>query len=315
MKNGYRIFFKDEKGSISVFIAISFVVILGLSALVFDFGCAYINANELQNSADSAALACAQELPLDEDSLWNSEIVPVAQGYMDENDSQSFTINPVRNDNNRIVGVEVIASRELSVPLIDIFGSGNLAVQRRAVARVFTLNEANGLVPIGINQDVLDAEGFDGSVILDIDPGDEASVKYGWLFFDKIYDGNNNANSKLNDWMDEGYQDTVSVGDELPWTNGSRSSTIMAYNDLIGKEVLAPIYEVINVTDGGKNKDDTGNVRITGFVMIKIEPYTPDGSKNKTMRATFIRHANISNTSAGGDDMEDYRVGGIRLIS
>ncbi|MGL5256889.1 MAG: pilus assembly protein TadG-related protein [Proteocatella sp.] len=314
MKNGYRIFFKNEKGSISVFIAISFVVILGLSALVFDFGCAYINANELQNSADSAALACAQELPLDEDSLWNSEIVPVAQGYMDENDSQSFTINPVRNDNNLIVGVEVIASRELSVPLIDIFGSGNLSVQRRAVARVFTLNEANGLVPIGINQDVLDAEGFDGSIALDIDPSDEASVKYGWLFFDKIYDGNNNANSKLNNWMDEGYQDTVSVGDELPWTDGTRASTVIAYNDLIGKEVLAPIYEVIRFNDGGK-KEDTGIVRITGFVMIKIEPYTPDGSKNKTMRATFIRHANISNTSAGGDDMADYRVGGIRLIS
>lgn len=315
MKKMYTAFLKNEKGSISVFIAISFVAILGLSALVFDFGCAYINANELQNSADSAALACAQKLPLEEDSLWDSEIVPVAQGYMGENNSNVFTINPVRNDSNLIVGVEVTAARELSVPLVDIFGSGNLAVQRRAVARVFTLNQATGLVPIGINQDILDAEGFDGSLVLDIDPSEDDAVKYGWLFFDKIYDGNNNANSKLNNWMEDGYQDTVSVGDELPWTNGSRSSTVMAYNDLIGKEVLAPIYEVINVTDGGKNKDDTGNVRITGFVMIKIEPYTPDGSKNKTMRATFIRHANISNTSAGGDDMEDYRVGGIRLIS
>lgn len=315
MKNYYRIFFENEKGSISVFIAISFVVILGLSALVFDFGCAYINANELQNSADSTALACAQALPLDEDSLWDSEIMPIAQGYMDENNSQSFTINPVRNANNLIVGVEVIASKELSVPLIDIFGSGNLAVQRSAVARVFTLNQANGLVPIGINQDVLDAEGFDGSIVLDIDPSEDSAVKYGWLFFDKIYGENNNSNSKLKSWMEDGYQDTVSVGDELPWTNGSRSATVMAYNDLIGKEVLAPIYEVIDVTDGGKNKDDTGNVRITGFVMLKIEPYTPGGSKNKTMRATFIRHANISNTSAGGDDMADYRVGGIRLIS
>ena len=314
MKKNYIAFLKNEKGSISVFIAISFVAILGLSALVFDFGGAYINANELQNSADSAALACAQKLPLDEDTLWDSEIIPVAEGYMGENNSNIFTINPVRNDSNQIVGVEVTAARELNVPLVDIFGSGNLAVQRRAVARVFTISQANGLVPIGINQDILDAEGFDGSLALDIDPSEEDSVKYGWLFFDKIYDENSNSNSKLNNWMEEGYQDTVSIGDELPWTDGTRASTVMAYNDLIGKEVLAPIYEVVTFNDGGK-KEDTAIVRITGFVMIKIEPYSPGGSKNKTMRATFIRHANISNTSAEGDEIIDYRVGGIRLIS
>lgn len=314
MKRSYDVFVKNEEGSISVFIAISLITILGLSALVFDFGCAYINANELQNSADSAALACAQKLPLDEDSLWDSEIVPVAQGYMGENNSNVFTINPVRSDSNLIVGVEVTASRELSVPLIDIFGSGNLAVQRRAVARVFTLSQATGLVPIGINQEVLDAEGFDGSLALDIDPSEDDAVKYGWLFFDKIYDENNNSNSKLNTWMEDGYQDVVAVGDELPWTDGTRASTVMAYNDLIGKEVLAPIYEVVTFNDGG-NKEDTAIVRITGFVMIRIEAYSPGGSKNKTMRATFIRHANISNTSAEGDEIIDYRVGGIRLVS
>lgn len=307
------VFLKDEKGAISVFIAIAFVAVLGISALVFDFGNSYITASELQNSADAAVLAGVQNLPMEDESNWDTEILPIVQGYVSENDTHVFTVNPVRNNSNIIVGVEVIASKELNVPLIDIFGGDVLNVQRRAVARIFTLNSATGLVPIGINEDILDAEGFDGSVVLDIDPSEESSVKYGWLFFDKVYEEHSNANSKLVDWMENGFDQSISVGDEIPWTDGSKTATVMAYNDLVGKEVLAPIYEVVSVEDGEDN-DDVGVVRITGFVMLKVEPYTPGGTKNKTMRATFIRRVNISETSSGGDDILDYRVGAIRLI-
>lgn len=309
----YVTFFKDEEGAISVFIAIAFVAVLGLSALVFDFGSSYITANELQNSADAAVLAGVQNLPMEDDSNWDTEILPIVQGYAFENDAQTFTVNPVKNAADTIIGVEVIASKELNVPLIDIFGENFLSIRRRAVARVFTLNEAKGLVPIGINEDILDAEGFDGSLVLDIDPSEESSVKYGWIFLDKVYEEHNNANSKLTNWMEDGYDQSIAIGDEFPWTDGTRASTVIAYNDLVGKEVLAPIYEVVSVVDG-KNKEDSGIVRITGFVMLKVEPYTPDGAKNKTMRATFIKRANISQTSSGGDDILDYRVGAIRLI-
>lgn len=317
MKKNICRFIKEKTGSITVFVGIAMVVILGMGAFVTDMGVQYIRANQLQNAVDAAALAGTEKLPLSDDSKWEAEIVPVAEKYAQMNGLDSVLVSPVISD-SKIVGVEVQATKAVNNMLIKMLGNGNdmTDITRKAVARVFIVkqvSEGSGLIPVGIDTSVLEESGFDGSIVLDIDPSEENAVKYGWMFFDKAYDGNNNANSKLKDWMENGYDGSIKIGDEIPWTNGSRASTIMEYNKLIGKTVLVPVYEIINIVDGGK-KEDTGDVRIVGFVAIKIESFQPGGSKNKTMRATFIEYANITGTPSDDGEIQEYQVYGSKLI-
>lgn len=319
MKSRFKRNLRGERGSITIFTGLAMLVILGMGAFVTDLGIGYIRANEVQNAADAAALAGAEELPLSDDSQWSSVVVPVVEAYAQENGIDDVTVTKVTNSSGKIIGVKAETEKLVDNTMIRALSSSNdtMDIHRDATARIFTVtevSEGSGLVPIGINTDVLDAPGFDGSISLDIDPSDEAAVKYGWMFFDKAYDGNNNANSKLKDWMENGYDGTIKIGDELPWTNGSRSSTVMEYNDLVGQEVLAPVYEVINLTEGKNNKEDTANVRIVGFVVIRIEPLESGEKKNKDMRATFVKYANITGTPSDDEDIIEYRVYSSKLI-
>ena len=309
-----------EVGSITIFTGLAMLVILGMGAFVTDLGIGYIRANEIQNAADAAALAGAEELPLLDDTKWSTIVVPVAESYAHENGIDDIDVTSVKNGSGKIIGVKVVANKVVDYTLIKAISSSSdtMDISRDATARIFTVTEVSkgsGLVPIGINADVFKDPSFKGNIPLDIDPSDEAAVKYGWMFFDKVYgdENNNNSNKKLKDWMEKGYDGTIKIGDELPWTNRTRSLTVQEYNKLVGKEVLAPVYEVINITEGKNKKEDTANVKIVGFVVIKIEPYG-SGSHNETMKATFVKYANITGTPSDDEDIVEYRVYSSKLI-
>ena len=53
----------DESGQAIVILAVTLVVLCGVSALVIDVGKAYVVNRHLQASVDAAALAGAQSLP------------------------------------------------------------------------------------------------------------------------------------------------------------------------------------------------------------------------------------------------------------
>lgn len=56
-------FGRDRAGGVFVFVAFSFLILIGAAALAVDFGNAYALQARLQNAADASALAAARELP------------------------------------------------------------------------------------------------------------------------------------------------------------------------------------------------------------------------------------------------------------
>ena len=302
MKSRFKRNLSGERGSITIFTGLAMLVILGMGALVTDLGIGYIRANEIQNAADAAALAGAEELPLLDDSHWNSVVVPVAESYAQENGIDDIDVTPVKNGSGKIIGVKVEAHKTGDNTLIKAISSSNdtMDIHRDATARVFTVtkvSEGSGLIPVGINADVFKDPKFNDSLIFDIDPSKASSIKYSWM----IYDNGNSAASKLDGWMSGGYPDSIGIGAEVKFGNGTMSSVVKEYNKLEGKEVLAPVYEKIDET----------KVRIVGFVLIKVEPAD---KKNKDMKATFVKYANITGTPSDDEDIIDYRVYSSKLI-
>ncbi len=86
---------KEEKGATIILVAVSMVVLLGMAALAIDVGYLYVVRGELQNAADSGALAGAQVLYLpDGTQVDTSETgaIPTATAYVANNYSEQAAV-------------------------------------------------------------------------------------------------------------------------------------------------------------------------------------------------------------------------------
>lgn len=80
--------FTEEAGAVTVIVAMMLVVLLGMAALAIDVGALYLERRELQNGADAAALAIAQDCATDATSANCTSLataLTTARTYADAN--------------------------------------------------------------------------------------------------------------------------------------------------------------------------------------------------------------------------------------
>jgi len=139
---------KDDKGSVAVIIAVLLTVFMGIAALVIDTGSSYKERRQVQNAADSAALAGIQELPADQDSA-----KAVAYEYANRNDLAA-------SDKNITVLSTNTANDTISVSLTNpdsplyfarIWGKSGASISAKATAVVVSPTAYSyGVMPFGI---------------------------------------------------------------------------------------------------------------------------------------------------------------------
>ena len=84
-----RLHLRDESGVVAVFVAVGLVMLLGFAALTIDFGRIYSERRELQNGADAAALAVAQDCAFG-DCGSSADRYNTAEEYVDANASDGL---------------------------------------------------------------------------------------------------------------------------------------------------------------------------------------------------------------------------------
>jgi Flp pilus assembly protein TadG len=100
---------KKENGQSLVLVALLMVVILGFAALAIDVGMMSVAKDDLQISADSAALAGAQELPYHPD-----QAKTVAQNYVTSNGLSNDKTTITIGENNKSITVKVTRAENMS---------------------------------------------------------------------------------------------------------------------------------------------------------------------------------------------------------
>lgn len=124
--NWIRRLFKDEDGAVVVIVALALVVLLGCMALVVDAGVMYVNRSNMQNVADAAALAGAQDLP----NKVNAEAT--AFFYAAQNGVPDPVVNTPYKGNSR--KIEVTCTRTVPYMFARVIGFEDAVVSARSVA-------------------------------------------------------------------------------------------------------------------------------------------------------------------------------------
>lgn len=278
---------REERGGVAVVVAvfISFVALIA-AAWVSEFGLAYTNKRFLQNAVESAALAAASHVresaPLGAscadlkatiedgaDALWggsgSQSTADVADTFFLENlgnrDGVAFGRVEVTCDPSLGLLVTVDARQTSRTALGRAAGTDKVLVHTAATAVVATPREVVGLRPLGIClARAREAAATPGQeYAFPIEKGDDtcglAASTWGLMNFEGSR-GSGGSEGLKTEFV-SGYTGAVSSsvpGDEV-WIDGSpglRSNLVGYVQDLIGDEIVLPVYDVYRDKSGAE---------------------------------------------------------------
>lgn len=162
---------KCQRGAVAIIVGICIVVLVGMIGLVVDMGHLFVFKTELQNAADSCALAAAKELDGGSDALSRAQSAGITVGQQNKTDLQgaavsispanikfSATLSPNSNYLTLAAGANPATAKYAMCTLnrngiqmwfMQVMGLGNQTVAAEAVATLAPSQTACA-IPIGV---------------------------------------------------------------------------------------------------------------------------------------------------------------------
>jgi hypothetical protein len=119
-----------EKGSVILLVALMLTVLLGCAAFVVDLGMAYVEKGKLQNVADAAALAGAQDLPAAAGTAINT-----AKDYAELNGVPEADTSATAPYSGNSAKIEVVCTKNIQYTFARVLGFTDTDLSARAVAQ------------------------------------------------------------------------------------------------------------------------------------------------------------------------------------
>lgn len=136
-------FIRIEKGQMMVISALAMTALIGFAALSVDTGRIYMTKSSLQNAADAAALAGAQELP---DNPMGA--VSAANQYLANNGITDETVEVTVGEENK--SIKVTVERNLPMTLASVVGFNNADVKADTTVNLGVAASVPWIVPFVI---------------------------------------------------------------------------------------------------------------------------------------------------------------------
>lgn len=325
---------KNNHGAAPVITALAIVFLLIAAAFVIDFGITYLKTASLQNAADSASLAAASLLPVSyDDTSGIQEVKQKAIEYIDKNDiAEDYTADIQLNlgENNLYTSVSVSINEKAKMFIAPVIGVTHLDVMRTATAQVSPAISVSNVVPLSITEEFLSQAKSSGTtqhLELKLGASDEDVLQgaFGALDLDGNVGGGANDYS---DWLKNGYQGTLRIGQQLPVETGNMSNptmdafqkrydkcthypsdggcTIEHFTDSCPRVVIVPVISY----------DSPHQVTIKGFSAFVIENCAGQGN-NSIITGSFVSDILVNGDGSLDDPLggsADYGIYAITLI-
>lgn len=328
----------DNKGAVAVMTAIIIAVLIGFAALGTDIGYIYTVRNQLQNAADSAAMAGAAYLYLSDRTQAVTQATAAAIDYASKNKaanmpivitSQDIEFFPAAPANPTQIKVTTRRTSATNNPVSTIFasflpiGSSSVDVITTAKAGLKSVKAVGGLRPWAVRDKWIDYDGDEdvdeGEYVgyTDADLGQQVILKYGAddgrplpQWFNPVDLPPLNRGTPITgadeyrELIQHGYNDVVEIGDTLQIETGNMTGpTESGVNYLLNEDP----YAYWNGTGvAGSDYPEMKSPRI-----IKIAFYNPNdlpsGGQNDYITvvkfgAFFVEDINIPGEGGSASD-------------
>jgi Putative Flp pilus-assembly TadE/G-like len=236
---------RRDSGQAMLFMVFALMGLVGMASLVVDGGSWFRTQRQVQTAADAAALAGAQDLPLDQTAALAN-----ANSYAQQNFAGIAA--PVVSFPSA-AEIDVVAERPVSGIFLPAL---NATARAHARAQVSAPDMLKNVAPIAVYKDlaciVSDPTCFGQPVTLAFDEDaefDPTKSKFGLLDLDR--DGTIGA-GEMKDWLENGYPDALPINTDYPPANGEKNGIKQQLEDAADDErvLLFPVYDSANATTG-----------------------------------------------------------------
>ncbi len=285
---------KQERGDSLLIVALMMTALVGVTATATDLGMAYVKTAQTQTAVDAAALAAGMNLPIDaDDTTKKAKTIDIAKEYLAKNgveNTDEAIITFGDYDHGAYYSIDVVQPSVSETAFARIFSIDEITFKREAEAKVVPCAALSDLVPLSIQEHVLEE-------MIEHDATEHVILKYGENT-DEVENGSFGAvdldgvkGGGANDytsWLAYGYQDKLVIGTILPIEGGNMTGPTYAgiverynacthfpssggcslsnYSDDCPRVMKVP---VIRYTD-----DSHKYVEVVGFAAFVLEDYT-----------------------------------------
>lgn len=301
---------RSERGQAMVLTTLFVASLLGIAALVLDLGTWFRSQRDLQAVADAAALAGAQELP------YSTALASARAGeYAGKNAGPS----PGISFSNSTPGfgpdtIHVELERPAPGFFAKVFGVDSVDIRAKAAAKASPIGAARYVAPITVSERhpmllCNPRPCFNTQTTIELQhlhrPGSgTAAGSFALISLDnrQVDEGT------LADWLLEGYEDYMELGDyrAVPSTKFNSGQFQSALARRLNTEILFPIYR--RITGSGS----TAEYEIVGFVGFVVTEVRGGGA-NQTLVGHFTQVI-WDSLPASSNPAVDYGVRSIELI-
>jgi Flp pilus assembly protein TadG len=234
---------RSDSGQAMLFVVVALLGLVGLVSLVVDGGSWFRTQRQVQTAADAAALAGAQNLPIDQTGA-RSTAITYAQQNFSGIAAPTITFPSAAE-------IDVVAAKPVNGIILPAL---NATARAHARAQVSAPSSLKNVAPIAVYKDyaciVTNPTCFGQTVVLGFDddnPFDPTKSKFGLLDLDR--DGSAGSGDMKN-WLDNGYPDFLPVNTIYPPANGEKNgikSQLQSAADA-HRVLLFPVYDTATVT-------------------------------------------------------------------
>jgi len=297
---------RNESGQAVLLTVLFLTVLIGAAALTTDVGAWYRQQRQAQATADAAALAGAQVLPSD-----TVQAQVLADQYATSNGggvpAGGITLRSDFEPNDTVV---VRVRKDAPSFFANIFSIDHATVTATAAARADVPEQVDGAAPIVVNKlhPLLSGPGcpcFKQTTTLPLGktgaPGAFALVDL---------NGGSNANGDLADWIQNGFDGYLSIGEYFSNTGAQFSSNNVqsALSDRIGTDLLFPVYD--KLTGGGSG----AQYEVIGWVGFHLTSFHTQGNSGD-LSGWFTKVIWNGIQSSSNQHLPDFGVYSVQLVN
>jgi len=234
---------RGDSGQAMLFVVVALLGLVGLVSLVVDGGSWFRTQRQVQTAADAAALAGAQNLPVDQTGA-RATAISYAQQNFSGIAAPTITFPSAAE-------IDVVAAKPVNGIILPAL---NATARAHARAQVSAPSSLKNVAPIAVYKDyaciVTNPSCFGQTVVLGFDddnPFDPTKSKFGLLDLDR--DGSAGAGDMKN-WLDNGYPDYLPVNTIYPPANGEKNGIKTQLQNAADahRVLLFPVYDTATAT-------------------------------------------------------------------